>query len=1038
MGHDRMSGGQRFSNSSNGIKVMWQRLIVISLLALWWSVGSPAVAGATYTDNGDGTVTDSTTGLVWKHCGEGQTWSANKCSGQLAAYSWTAANALTNATTFAGHSDWRVPALSELQSIVAATIYTPTIMSINATAFPNQNTLFWSSTSDATTPSNGMYVSFIYGNTNSISKSTTLPVHLVRGVTTSSLAITQSLAQGWNLLGNNLGNTITVSSLYGDPEVVTTVWKWDSASATWQFYTPAKSADELLAYTQSKGYGLLSEIKPGEGYWVNAKTATTLPTQSGTPYSLSAADLAMGWNLVSTADDISPADLNRKLSDAPPGMNGTPNNFTTLWAWDGPSAKWYFYSPSLDAQGGTVLSDYIASKGYLDFNQANKTLGKGIGFWINKTGADLVIGNPSLGLTMTDAAGAAVTSVSNSSPAHVTATVLDANGAAVANTIVTFTVDPAFGAFSGGANTALTDASGKATVTLTTANTTGGASTVSASATVNGVAVTASLNYGIGTSVLTLSPITFSPDPPLSAYGTASVSVQVLNNGQPYTTPIAISFTSACAASGKATLTPSVTTVNGTATASYLDNGCNNSNPGDTVTATLMNGVTATGELKVSSPAIGSLQFVSVETNPVSTPPMITLKGTGGANKAEIAKVTFRVVDSAGNPVGNTLVNFSLNTGLGGLALTSTSAASDPATGNVVTYVQAGTMSTSVRVTASTGTLSTQSDQLFVSTGVPSQDSISLSASTHNIEGWAYDGITTDLTVRLADHFHNPVLDGTAVYFTSEGGAVTSACLTANNQCTVKFTSQALRPTNGRITVLARTTGDEAFTDLNSNGTVDSAEEMIDANGDSTDIGEAYLDYNEDGIWDPTKEPFYDFNGNGVFDGTTLGGAVGSTSSGDGKYHGLLCTPGAAICSPQKSIDVRASIVIILSTSTPAPIIINGGAPITLLSTDPPQTFTVTVVDQHGNAMPAGTKVTFATTNGEIVAGGDDYVVPDSTGCRPGYSDCPASAQSPTFGNLPITMQSSVDGVNSGLFTVTVTTPNGTITKRSMAVTDDQ
>ena len=36
------------------------------------------------------------------------------------------------------------------------------------------------------------------------------------------------------------------------------------------------------------------------------------------------------------------------------------------------------------AQGGTALSDYIASKGYLDFAANNRTLGNGIGFWLNR------------------------------------------------------------------------------------------------------------------------------------------------------------------------------------------------------------------------------------------------------------------------------------------------------------------------------------------------------------------------------------------------------------------------------------------------------------------------------------------------------------------------------------------------------------------------------------------------------------------------------------------------------------------------------
>lgn len=685
------------------------------------------------------------------------------------------------------------------------------------------------------------------------------------------------------------------------------------------------------------------------------------------------------------------------------------------------------------------------------------------------------VAGPSLTLSLTDPVTAeTVTSVSSTNPARVTAIVTNASGTVVPGVIVTFTTSDPRDTFSGGANTALTNASGVATATLTTSNTAGGASTVTASATVSGTVATNSLNYSIGSSTISLSALTLPSS--LSAYGTASVSVNVLNNGVPYTTPMTVSFTSACAGTGKATLTATVTTVNGTATANYLDNGCNNPAPGDTITATLMNGVTSTGYLPVSSPAVGSIQFVSVVTNPATTPPMITMKGTGGVNRSETARVTFRVVDSAGNPLGNALVNFSLNTAPGGLTVYPTSATSDPITGNVVTNVTSGIFSTAVRVTAKTGSISSQSDQLLISTGIPAQDAFSLSASTHNIEAWSYDGINTTLTARLADHFHNPVPDGTAVYFTSEGGSVVPSCLTVGGACTAVLTSQELRPNSttngyGRVTVLARSTGEEAFIDLENNGvlngTVDNYLEMIDANVNSTDMGEAYSDYNENHCRDPGTEPYIDFNGNGVYDGKDCGFSPAGGPQGDGKYNGLLCTPGAAICSTQKSIDVRNSQIIVFSTSE-ADIVINGGLPIALPtcqtlpapgSAGAPLTFIVTVVDKHGNAMPAGTTVAFSSDNATITS--DNYIVPDTDGCREDpvlYPGCPATPPatvgSPTFGDIRVTMKGDAvftpadpaavpptaatckNTNSSGTFTVKVTTPKGLITTATMTVTD--
>ena len=673
---------------------------------------------------------------------------------------------------------------------------------------------------------------------------------------------------------------------------------------------------------------------------------------------------------------------------------------------------------------------------------------------------------PSLSLTLTDpATGATVTSISTTSQAKLTATLTNGSGAGVPNAIVTFTTDPLFGAFSGGSNTALTNASGVAVVTLTTPSTAGGAASVKASASVSGSAVTAELSYAIGTSNITLSAITV-PTGTLSAYGTASVSVNILNNGVLYTTPMAVAFTSACAASGKASLTPSVTSVNGTASATYLDNGCNNATPGDSITATLSNGASASANLPINSPSVGSIQFVSVATTPATTPPTITLKGTGGLSRSETARVTFRVVDNAGNPIGSKLVNFSLNTAQGGLSLSATSATTDPSTGYAVTNVQAGTVSTVVRVTATTaaatGTLSTQSDQLVVSTGIPAQDSISVAATTLNIEGLDYDGTQTTLTVRMADHFHNPVPDGTAVYFTSEGGVVSPSCTTVGGACTATLTSQALRPSNGRVTVLARAIGEEAFTDLNGDGVVNSLTEMIDANGASTDVGDAFVDYNENGVRD-SNEPYFDFAGKGYYTApkNATGGDVAHLS--DGLYRGVLCNGDPAVCSSQKSIDVRARQVIIFSGSD-AKVTIFGNNVVTISGTTTialppcttgggvgaPTSFSVNIADRNGNAMPVGSTVIFSADNG-IITSETSKVVLDTASCNAGPG-CPATAlplesylvtmksdasYTPADATTdPPTQASCTNANSSGTFTVKVTTPRGIITTVTMPVND--
>ena len=71
--------------------------------------GNPAYGKNDYHDNGDGTVTDRATGLVWakKDCGKGMNWET--------ALAWVQAR---NADKYLGYSDWRMPNAKELQSIV--------------------------------------------------------------------------------------------------------------------------------------------------------------------------------------------------------------------------------------------------------------------------------------------------------------------------------------------------------------------------------------------------------------------------------------------------------------------------------------------------------------------------------------------------------------------------------------------------------------------------------------------------------------------------------------------------------------------------------------------------------------------------------------------------------------------------------------------------------------------------------------------------------------------------------------------------------
>jgi hypothetical protein len=184
-----------------------------------------------------------------------------------------------------------------------------------------------------------------------------------------------TVSTGWNLLGHGSTAALAFSdvNLFGDTAKVASVWKWRNSSGKWAFYSPALTTQELSDYATSKGYEVLTSIAGGEGFWVNAKTSHTVSLPVGTAVTgTSFQGLSSGWHLISTGDTKTPGAFNTDVA------------VTTLWAWDSAQSKWYFYAPSLQAQGGTALSDSITAHGYLDFTLANKTLGPGVGFWVNK------------------------------------------------------------------------------------------------------------------------------------------------------------------------------------------------------------------------------------------------------------------------------------------------------------------------------------------------------------------------------------------------------------------------------------------------------------------------------------------------------------------------------------------------------------------------------------------------------------------------------------------------------------------------------
>ncbi len=139
---------------------------------------APSNPDSIYELHGE-TVTDTRTGLVWKRCSEGQSWTGSICSGTASTHAWSAALTLAEDTTFAGHSDWRLPNLKELRSLVEECRINP---AINDTVFPNTppSSTFWSGSPYANDSDFAWFIDSFVGGADYNVRSNAESVRLVR------------------------------------------------------------------------------------------------------------------------------------------------------------------------------------------------------------------------------------------------------------------------------------------------------------------------------------------------------------------------------------------------------------------------------------------------------------------------------------------------------------------------------------------------------------------------------------------------------------------------------------------------------------------------------------------------------------------------------------------------------------------------------------------------------------------------------------------------------------------------------------------
>ena len=158
----------------------------------------PAIAFAVLTDNGDGTISDSVSGLMWQ-------------KGFYGPLSWDDAVAAAAADTTAGQTDWRLPKIEELRTLIDST-YAPQLDPIFIRGNQPRDWTTWSSTEieddDYVLWDRAYYVFFEDGSVNSAAKGNNYSYRVVRANSPPSDGILWDVTSGDVIIWDSGGSVV--------------------------------------------------------------------------------------------------------------------------------------------------------------------------------------------------------------------------------------------------------------------------------------------------------------------------------------------------------------------------------------------------------------------------------------------------------------------------------------------------------------------------------------------------------------------------------------------------------------------------------------------------------------------------------------------------------------------------------------------------------------------------------------------------------------------------------------------------------------
>ncbi|MCH8551150.1 MAG: DUF1566 domain-containing protein [Natronospirillum sp.] len=116
--------------------------VIISALAAGSMANCQRTDAGRYSAEGP-VVLDNRTQLMWSRCSLGQTYTDNQCTGTASAHSLAQARQLASSADIGGYSDWRVPTIDELETLVDSECSYPVV---SLDVFPNTPVSFYAST----------------------------------------------------------------------------------------------------------------------------------------------------------------------------------------------------------------------------------------------------------------------------------------------------------------------------------------------------------------------------------------------------------------------------------------------------------------------------------------------------------------------------------------------------------------------------------------------------------------------------------------------------------------------------------------------------------------------------------------------------------------------------------------------------------------------------------------------------------------------------------------------------------------------------